>query len=99
LRSGNTGKVVIESFYHNVLLVPQAATVELQDKVFVFLLGKGNKVNKQAIVVSGKSGNNYIVSSGLKQGDIIVTAGTEKLPDGSVIKPVKSAPTAGEAKR
>ncbi len=99
LRSGNTGKVVIESLYHNVLLVPQAATVELQDKVFVFLLGKGNKVNKQVITVSGKSGNNYIVSSGLKPGDCIVSAGTEKLPDGSVIKPVKSAPTATEGKR
>jgi membrane fusion protein, multidrug efflux system len=99
LRSGNTGKVVIESLYHNVLLVPQAATVELQDKVFVFLLGKNNKVNKQVITVSGKSGNNYIVGSGLKQGDIIVTAGTEKLPDGTVIKPVRSAPAAGEARQ
>ena len=27
--------------------------------------------------------------------DIIVTAGTEKLPDGTVIKPVKSAPMTG----
>ncbi len=99
LRSGNTGKVVIESLYHNVLLVPQAATVELQDKVFVSLLGKGNKVNKQVITVSGKSGNDYIVSSGLKPGDVIVTAGTEKLPDGSVIKPVRSAPAAAEARQ
>ncbi len=89
LRAGNTGKVVIESLYHDVLLVPQAATVELQDKVFVVLLGHGNRVQKQVIMVAGKSGNNYIVSSGLKQGDIIVTAGTEKLPDGTVIKPVK----------
>ncbi len=89
LRSGNTGKVVIESLYHDVLLVPQAATVELQDKVFVVLLGNGNRVQKQVIMVAGKSGNNYIVSSGLKQGDIIVTAGTEKLPDGTVIKPVR----------
>ena len=99
LRSGNTGKVVVESRYHHVLLVPQAATVELQDKIFVFLLGKGNKVNKQVITISGKSGNNYIVSSGVKQGDVIVTAGTEKLPDGTVIKPVKSFPTAMEGKR
>jgi len=89
LRSGNTGKVVLESLYHDVLLVPQAATVELQDKVFVVLLGNGNRVQKQVIMVAGKSGNNYIVSSGLKQGDIIVTAGTEKLPDGTVIKPVR----------
>jgi membrane fusion protein (multidrug efflux system) len=99
LRSGNTGKVVIESLFHNMLLVPQAATVELQDKVFVFLLGKGNSVRKQVITVEGKSGNNYIVGSGLKQGDIIVTAGTEKLPDGTVIKPVTSAPAATKVKQ
>jgi membrane fusion protein (multidrug efflux system) len=99
LRSGNTGKVVIESLYHNVLLVPQSATVELQDKVFVFLLGNGNKVKKQVISVTGKSGNNYIVGSGLKQGDRIVIAGIEKLPDGTVIKPVIGAPVPAEAKK
>ncbi len=98
MRSGNTGKVVVESLFHNVLLVPQAATVELQDKVFVFLLGKGNSVKKQVITVTGKSGNNYIVGSGLKQGDTIVTAGTEKLPDGMVIRPVRNAPVSGEAR-
>jgi membrane fusion protein, multidrug efflux system len=98
LRSGNTGKVVVESLFHNVVLVPQAATVELQDKVFVFLLGKGNSVKKQVITVKGKSGNNYIVGSGLKQGDTIVTSGTEKLPDGMVIRPVRNAPVAVEAK-
>ncbi|MBV5289339.1 MAG: efflux RND transporter periplasmic adaptor subunit [Pelodictyon phaeoclathratiforme] len=89
LRSGNTGKVVIESLSRNVLLVPQAATVELQDKVFVFQLAKDNKVTKRVIVVSAKSGNNYIVSSGVKQGDVIVTAGIEKLQDGALIKPIK----------
>ncbi|NTW70344.1 MAG: efflux RND transporter periplasmic adaptor subunit [Chlorobiaceae bacterium] len=99
LRSGNTGKVVLESIYHNVLLVPQAATVELQDKVFVFLLGSGNRVKKQAITVTGKSGNNYIVGSGLKAGETIVTAGTEKLPDGTVIKPLSAAPAAAAAKQ
>jgi membrane fusion protein, multidrug efflux system len=99
LRAGNTGKVVMESLYHNVLLVPQAATVELQDKVFVFLVGKGNSVRKQVITVTGKSGNNFIVGSGLKQGDMIVTAGIEKLPDGTVIKPVTGVPAAAEAKK
>lgn len=92
LRSGNTGKVIIESLYQNVILVPQAATVELQDKVFVFLLGKGNRVTKQVLTVSGTSGNNYIVSSGVKEGAAIVTAGIEKLQDGALIKPLRNAP-------
>ncbi len=98
LRSGNTGKVVFELPVHNALLVPQAATVELQDKIFVFFLEKDNKVRERVVKVSGKSGNNYIVSSGLKQGDIIVTAGIEKLKDGMVINPLKSGPEQADSK-
>jgi len=100
LRSGNTGKVEMESISHRVLLVPQASTVELQDKVFVFLLGKGNKVKKQVIAVQAKSGNDYIVSSGLQPGDTIVTVGVDKLQDGAVITPVRNiSPAAKESRQ
>ncbi|NTV98423.1 MAG: efflux RND transporter periplasmic adaptor subunit [Chlorobiaceae bacterium] len=91
IRSGNTGKVIVESIYHNAVLVPQSATVELQDKVFVFLLDKSNKVHKQVISVAGTSGNDYIVSSGIGAGDTIVTSGIEKLQDGTVVKPLKKS--------
>jgi len=87
LRSGNTGKVVMESVFHDALKVPQSATMELQDKIFVYLLDKGNKVREHVVTVAGKSGHNYIIGTGLKQGDTIVTAGIERLKDGMVIKP------------
>ena len=88
LRSGNSGTVSLSTSYSGILLVPQSATVELQDKVFVFVLQQGNKVKKQVISVSGKSGSNYIVSAGINPGDRIVTAGIDKLQDGAVIKPL-----------
>jgi membrane fusion protein (multidrug efflux system) len=91
LRSGNSGKVSLSTSYSGVLLVPQSATVELQDKVFVFVLQQGNKVKKQVISVSGKSGGNYIVTAGINTGDRIVTAGIDKLQDGAVIKPLPQA--------
>jgi membrane fusion protein (multidrug efflux system) len=91
LRSGNSGTVSLSSSYDKVILVPQSATVELQDKVMVTLLTAGNKVMKQVITVAGRSGQNYIVSDGLKAGDVIVTAGIEKLQDGMVIKPLAAA--------
>lgn len=75
-----------------MLLVPQAATTELQDKVFVFRLAEGNKAVKIPITVSGKSGNSYIVTTGLKPGDVIVTAGLLKLKEGAVVKPQFDAP-------
>lgn len=96
LRSGNSGTVNLLAQYHNAIQVPQAATVELQDKVMVCVLGKDNKVIKRVITVEGASGQNYIVSGGLKPGDVIVTAGIDRLQDGAVIKPL-SGNAASEA--
>jgi membrane fusion protein (multidrug efflux system) len=62
------------------------------------VVGKGNSVKKQVISVSGKSAGNFIVSTGLKPGDTIITAGIEKLQDGMVIKPVKNS-TAEEVRK
>ena len=87
LRSGNTGKVKISVNHTNAIIVPQEATIEIQDKVFVFLLDKNNSVMRQPIVVSGKSGTNYLVEEGIKTGDRIVLKGFENLPDGAKIIP------------
>jgi membrane fusion protein (multidrug efflux system) len=97
LRSGNSGTVSLSASFSGIMLVPQTATVDLQDKLFVFLLQPGNKIKKQVITVSGKNGPNYIVVSGIRPGDTIVTAGIDKLKDGAVIKPTAAAPAAGQA--
>ena len=87
LRSGNTGKIRMEEKQSSILLVPISATIDQQEKTFVYILGENNKMKRQAIIVTGKSGNNYIVKEGLKPGDRIVTAGFETLTEGSVIIP------------
>lgn len=89
LRSGNTGKLRLGLQHDDAILVPQSATVEMQDKVFVFALHTGNKVNKMPITVIGKSGNNYLVKDGLKSGDQIVLSGFDRLQEGQVIQPEK----------
>src|SRR5258708_34276202 len=75
LRSGNTGKIRLSLQHKDALIVPQSATMELQDKVFVFAVADSNKVKKQEITIIGKSGNNYLVKDGVKAGDKIVTSG------------------------
>lgn len=87
LRSGNTGKVRLSLIHHNTTVIPQEATIELQDKVFVFAVGDSNKVSRQPITISGKSGDNYLVSNGIKAGTKIVTSGIEHLKEGDQIKP------------
>jgi membrane fusion protein (multidrug efflux system) len=87
LRSGNTGKIRLQQEHLNAILVPQSATVEVQDKIFVYAVGDSNKVSKQPLLVVGKSGTDYIVKEGIKPGDRIVINGLENLSEDLVIKP------------
>jgi membrane fusion protein (multidrug efflux system) len=87
LRSGNTGKVRLEQEQTNAILVPQSATIDVQDKIFVYTVGDSNKVAMQPITISGKSGPNYIVKDGVKPGDKIVFSGLGNLVEGTIIKP------------
>jgi len=90
LRSGNTGKVRLSLEHKDALIVPESATIEMQDKVFVFAVGDSSKVKKQAITIVGKNGDNYLVKDGVKVGDQIVLSGIDKLQEGMVIHPEKA---------
>lgn len=96
LRSGNTGTLKMEERQPGVITVPQVATTELQDKVFVYTLSADNKVKQQAIQVTGKSGDQYIVQSGVNVGDRIALSGMDKLSDGMEIKPLNVPETSAE---
>jgi len=87
LRSGNTGKIRIPQTINEAVIVPQEATYEIQDKIFVFVMGDSDKVMSQPITIAGRSGNYYLVNHGVKPGDKIVYSGLDRLRDGVVIKP------------
>lgn len=87
LRSGNTGKIRIPQSFESALIIPQEATFEIQDKVFVFAVADSNKVVSKPISIAGKTTNYYFVDSGVKPGEEVVFAGTGNLQDGMVIKP------------
>ncbi|WDF56459.1 efflux RND transporter periplasmic adaptor subunit [Mucilaginibacter sp. KACC 22063] len=93
LRSGNTGKIRLSLDHKDALIVPESATVDMQDKVFVFTVGDSSKVKKQAISIIGKNGDNYLVKDGIKAGDQIVLTGIDKLQEGMVIHPEKQPAT------
>jgi len=90
IRSGNTGKIRLSLQHNNALVIPQSATIEVQDKVFVFALADSNKVKKQAISIVGKRGTDYLVKDGVKAGDQIVLSGLDHLQEGTVITPQKA---------
>ncbi|NTE01999.1 efflux RND transporter periplasmic adaptor subunit [Agrobacterium tumefaciens] len=96
LRSGNTGKIRLGLQHPDAILIPQVATVEMQDKVFVFTVNQGNKVSKMPITVIGKSGSNYLIKDGVKSGDQIVLSGLDRLQEGQVITPDKAVNKAAQ---
>jgi len=87
LRSGNTGKIRIPQAFTSTLVIPQEASFELQDKIFVFALGDSNKVASKPITVTSRSGNYYLVEKGISPGEKIVYSGLDRLKDGMVIAP------------
>jgi membrane fusion protein (multidrug efflux system) len=96
LRSGATGRVRIPQDVPQALLVPQAATAELQGKRFVYVVGPGNKVKSTEITVLPLTdGQQFVVKSGLKAGDSVVLDGVNALQDGQAItpRPATSAPS------
>ena len=89
LRSGGSGSVVFPYTMENIVKIPQSATVEIQDKKFVFVLQADNKVKNTEIAISSlNDGKNYIVTNGLKSGDQIVIEGVQKVRDGQEIVPI-----------
>jgi membrane fusion protein (multidrug efflux system) len=86
LRSGNTGNIRLQQDHQKALLVPMAATMDIQDKTFVYVLKADQKLARRAIVTAGKSGNNYLVKAGLKAGEKIVYSGLDGLAEDTKIK-------------
>ena len=92
LRSGGMGNLVIPYHMENALVVPQKATTEIQDKKFVFLQQPDNTVKMNEITILNiDNGQEYVVTSGLKQGDLIVIENVGTLKDGQAIKPITPA--------
>lgn len=87
LRTGNTGKVRVTQQVPAAITIPQEATFEIQDKVFVYTVADSNKVASKPITIAGKTASVYFVSDGLKAGEKIVLSGTGSLRDGAVITP------------
>jgi len=89
LRSGGTGNVVFPHELKDVFVVPQSATVEIQDKKFVFVVNKDNTVtNTEIKIYNLNDGKYYIVTEGLKEGDKVVAENVQNLKDGMAINPI-----------
>lgn len=99
LRSGNTGDILVPIKLDSAILVPQAATYEMQDKRFVYIVQDDSTVkNTEIKILNVDDGKNFVVTSGLKAGDRIVLEGAGTLKDGAQIKPISPEEAAAKLK-
>ena len=86
LRNGGSGTIVIPVTINNCIVIPQAATYELQDRIFVYKVVDGKASSTEIHVAPQNNGTEYIVTDGLKVGDIIVAEGAGLIKEGTPIK-------------
>jgi membrane fusion protein (multidrug efflux system) len=85
LKHGETGKVRLTVQIQQALIIPQKTTFEIQDKIYVFIIDKDNKVKSRNILVKQKLSNLYIIESGLTANDKILLDGIQSVKENDKI--------------
>lgn len=91
LKHGASGKVKLRKNLNNAIIIPQKATFEIQDKLYVYVVDKNNKIVMRNIESEYRLANLFLVSKGLQGGETIILEGTQNVKEGVVIKPKQVA--------
>lgn len=86
LRNGGSGTIIIPSTVEDCIVIPQAATYELQERVFVYKVVDGKASSTEVRIRPQNNGTEYIVESGLEVGEVIIAEGAGLIKEGTVIK-------------
>ncbi len=87
LRSGGSATLNIPVALTNVLLVPEQSTYELQGKRFVYKVDGEKVTSAEITTLPNAAGQYFVVTGGLKAGDMLVFESATPIPDGTAIKP------------
>ena len=94
LRNGGSGTVVLPYVVEGGIVIPQEATFELQNKIFVYKVVEGKAQSAEIRVLEQNDGKNYVVLEGLAVGEEIIAEGAGLVREGT---PVAKAPESAQA--
>jgi RND family efflux transporter MFP subunit len=89
LKHGATGKILVREEVPQAMVIPQKATFEIQDKVYVFTVDDSNVIHMRNILPRTRLPHLYVVASGLNEGDRVIYEGIQQVKDGDRIVPEK----------
>lgn len=86
LLSGGTARIVMPQIHQGVVVIPQESTFEIQDKVYVYKV-IGGKASSAIIEVERiHDGKDFIVTKGLKAGEVIIAKGVGLVREGTKVR-------------
>ena len=86
LRNGEMGTVRLMGKKHHAVMIPQVAVFEEQDRKYVFVVDKQNRVHHRAVPIGAEFSGGFVVNSGLSAGERYLVDGLQKLNDGDVVR-------------
>ena len=86
LLSGGSGTIILPHRQEGCVVIPQHATFEVQDKVYAYKVENGVAQATIIGVFEISNGKEYIVESGLMEGDTIIIEGIGLLRDDTPVK-------------
>ena len=99
LHNGGSATIIVPTHRPDCIVIPQEATYELQNRMFVYLVVDGKTKATQIELFNQHNGREYIVEQGLSVGDTIIAEGAGLLREGiEVSSHPKSLPKGEESK-
>ena len=86
LRNGGSGTVLLSTHKKGCIVIPQTATYELQNRVFVYRVIDGKTKATPVEIFRLHNGKEYIVEEGLNEGDVIISEGAGLLKEGVEVR-------------
>lgn len=84
-RNGSNGYIYLPTTKKGVFVIPQDATTHIQDKYFVYRVIEDKAVSTEVKVLPPTDDQQYVVTSGLNDGDVIIAEHAGMVNEGMVI--------------
>ena len=86
LHHGGSGTVIVATEHRQRIVIPQEATYELQNRMFVYRVIDGKTKATPITLFPQNNGREYVVEEGISEGDTIIAEGAGLLKEGVEVK-------------
>ncbi len=86
LHHGQTGTIIMSVPHRNALLIPQKATFEVLDKMYVYVVDAENRLVQRLIKVDAEIPSYFLISEGISDGEKILIEGLRKVHPGENVE-------------